>query len=168
MAFQHITCRSGRSSARHLRDLRCSPPLLGRLYRPIALYFDTLHVRRRPLLVQKRHILCRPVSCKFSCFARQQHEPVRRRIRHLSIPSYLPIPLIDIEVLILDRFASGDPTHKVFIIAKLSFILFLTVPRDLQVVLAVNRRRRYGIYPTPPSHSRYVYLISIVICTVCN
>ena len=60
MTFQHVTCRS---SAYHLRDLRCSPPLLGRLYRPIALYFDTLHVRRRPLLVQKRHISCRPVSC---------------------------------------------------------------------------------------------------------
>ena len=83
-----------------------------------------------------------------------------------SIPSYLPIPLIDIEVLILDRFASGDPTHKVFIIAKLSFILFLPVPRDLQVVLVVNRRRRYGIFATPPSHSRYVYLVSIVVSTV--
>ena len=57
---QHVT---GRSSAYHLRDLRCSPPLLDRLYRPIALHFDTLHVRRRPLLVQKRHISCRPVSC---------------------------------------------------------------------------------------------------------
>ena len=35
--------------------------------------------------------------------------------------------MIDSKVLILDWFASGDPTHKVFIIAKLSFILFLTM-----------------------------------------
>ena len=81
MAFQHVTCRS---SAYHLRDLRCSPPLLDRLYRPIALHFDTLHVRRRPLLVEKRHILCSPVSCKISCFARPLHEPVQPRIRHLA------------------------------------------------------------------------------------
>ena len=106
--FQHITCRS---SARHLRDLRCSPPLLDRLYRPIALHFDTLHVRRRPLLVEKSYISCWPVSCKFCCFARRSASdpplPVpshRAYSGQVGYICYLPVLL-----LYLLRSTTGGP-----------------------------------------------------------
>ena len=168
MAFQHVTCRS---SAYHLRDLRCSPPLLDRLYRPIALHFDTLHVRRRPLLVEKRHILCFAPYLPTRCFARPQHEPVQPRIRHLAHRFHLICPYFFISWY----FACICCAERREGLCKLRALgptqcmpaFTLLVPLDLQVVL-VNRRIRYGIFATPPLHSRYVYLISIVICTVCN
>ena len=168
MAFQHVTCRS---SAYHLRDLRCSPPLLDRLYRPIALHFDTTHVRRRPLLVEKRHILCFAPYLPTRCFARPRHEPVQPRIRHLAHRFHLICPCffyISVLCLYLLRRTTGGPLQASRSWAHpVHASIYIIVPLDLQVVL-VNRRIRYGIFATPPLHSRYVYLISIVICTVCN
>ena len=168
MTSQHVTCRS---SAYHLRDLRCSPPLLDRLYQPIALHFDTPHVRRRHLLVQKRYISCRPVSCKFSCFARPRHEPVQPRIRHLAHRFHLICPylfyLLVLWLYLLRRTTGGPLQASRSWAHPVHASIYIVVPLDLQVVL-VNRRRRYGIFATPPTHSRYVYLISIVICTVYN
>ena len=140
MAFQHVTCRS---SAHHLRDLRCSPPLLDRLYRPIALHFDTLHVRRRPLLVQKSYISCWPVSCLHCSRSSIGIRPAftgafASRILwagriHLLSPGTVVVFVAQHDGRASVTSVLGPPSVYA--------IIYIVVPRDLHVVLAVIRKQ---------------------------
>ena len=155
----------------YVRHPRQPPHRHTRHYTRFPLLIDTRDVVRRPIFAKYQHILCFAPYLPTRCFARRRHEPVQPRIRHLAHRFHLICPYffyISVLCLYLLRRTTGGPLQASRSWAHpVHASIYIVVPLDLQVVL-VNRRRRYGIFATPPTHSRYVYLISIVICTVYN